>query len=62
MRTNVNIDSRLQEFAEKDQIIISNTTMEKIYLKGFDFVRISIDSDNPIKSYKDIDSCYDILY
>ena len=28
--TNVNIASRLQEFAKGDQIIISNTTMEMI--------------------------------
>ena len=62
MGTNVNIDSRLQEFAKKDQIIISNTTMEKIYSKGFDFVRISVDSDNPIKSFKGIDCCYEVLY
>jgi hypothetical protein len=37
---------------KKDQIIISNTTMEKIYSKGFDFVRISVDSNNSIKSLK----------
>jgi adenylate cyclase len=59
--TNVNFDSRLQEFAKKDQIIISNTTMEKIYSKGFDFVRISVDSDYLIKSFKDIGCCFEIL-
>ena len=62
MGTNVNIASRLQEFAKKDQIIISNATMKKIYSKGFDFMRISVDSDNPIKSFEDIDCCYEILY
>jgi adenylate cyclase len=62
MGTNVNIASRLQEFAKRDQIIISNTTMEKISLKGFDFLRISVDSNNPIKSFEDIDCCYEILY
>ena len=62
MGTNVNIASRLQEFAKRDQIIISNTTMEKICSKGFDFMRISVDSDNPIKSFEDIACCYEILY
>jgi hypothetical protein len=62
MRTNGNISSRLKEFAKKYQIIISNTTMEKIFSKGFDFVRVSVDSDNSIKLLKDIDCCYEILY
>ena len=62
MGTNVNIASRLQEFAKRDQIIISNTTLEKICSKGFDFRRISVDSNNPIKSFEDIDCCYEILY
>ena len=62
MGTNVNIASRLQEFAKRDQIIISNTTMEKIYSRGLDIMRISVDSNNPIKSFKDIDCCYEILY
>jgi class 3 adenylate cyclase len=60
--TNVNIASRLQEYAKGDQIIISNTTMEKVYSKGFDFRRISVDSNNPIKSFEDIDCCYEILF
>ena len=62
MGTNVNIASKLQDFAKKDEIIISNTTMEKIYSKGFDFMRISVDSNNPIKSFEDMDCCYEILY
>ena len=62
MGTNVNIASRLQEFAKGDQIIISNTTMEMISSKGFDLRRISVDSNNPIKSFEDIDCCYEILF
>jgi len=61
MGTNVNIASRLQEFAKKDQIIISNTTMERICLKDFELKRISIDSNNPLKSFEDINCCYEIL-
>ena len=61
MGTNVNIASRLQEFAKGDQIIISNTTMEMICSKDFEFRRISVDSNNPIKSFEDIDCCYEIL-
>ena len=61
MGTNVNIASRLQEFAKGDQIIISNTTMEKICLKGYNLRRISVNSDNLIKSFEDIDCCYEIL-
>ena len=62
MGTNVNIASRLQEFAKGDQIIISNTTMEMISSKGFDLRRISVDSNNPIKYFEDIDCCYEILF
>ena len=62
MGTNVNIANRLQEFAKGDQIIISNATMEKISSKGFDLRRISVDSNNPIKSFEDIDCCYEILF
>lgn len=62
MGTNVNIASRLQEFAKSGQIIISITTMEKICSKGFDFRRISVDSNNPIKSFEDINCCYEILF
>lgn len=61
MGTNVNIASRLQEFAKGDQIIISNATMEKICLKGYNLRRISVNSNNPIKSFEDIDCCYEIL-
>lgn len=62
MGTNVNIASRLQEFAKGDQIIISNTTMEKIFLKGYNLRRISVNSNNPIKSFEDIDCCYEVLF
>jgi len=62
MGTNVNIANRLQEFAKDDQIIISNTTMEKICSKGFDLRRISVDPNNPIKSFEDIYCCYEILF
>jgi class 3 adenylate cyclase len=51
MGTNVNIASRLEEFAKGDQIIISNTTMEKICLKGYNLRRFSVNSNNPIKSF-----------
>ena len=61
MGTNVNIASRLQEFAKGDQIIISNATMEKICLKSYNLRRISVNSDNLIKSFEDIDCCYEIL-
>ncbi|MDF0680438.1 MAG: adenylate/guanylate cyclase domain-containing protein [Candidatus Nitrosocosmicus sp.] len=61
MGTNVNIANRLQEFAMGDQIIIPNTTMEKICLKGYNLRRISVNSNNPIKSFEDIDCCYEIL-
>ena len=60
MGTNVNIASRLQEFAKGVQIIISNTTNEKISSKGFDLRRISVDLNNPIRSFEDIDCCYEI--
>ena len=49
MGTNVNLASRLQEFAKGGQIIIPNTTMEKICLKGYNLRRISVNSNNPIK-------------
>jgi len=62
MGTNVNIANRLLEFAKGDRIIISNATMEKISSKGFDFRRISVDSNNPIKSFEDIDCSYEILF
>jgi adenylate cyclase len=62
MGTNVNIANRLQEFAKGDQIIISNSTKEKVCSKGFDLRRISVDLNNPIKSFEDIDCCYQILF
>jgi class 3 adenylate cyclase len=60
--TNVNITSRLQKFAKGNQRIISNTTMKKICLKGFDLSRISVDSNNPIKSFEDIDCACEISF
>ncbi len=60
--TNVNMAGRLQEFAKGDQIIISNTTMEKICSKGFDLRRIPVDLNNPIETFEDIDCCYEILF
>lgn len=60
--TNVNIANRLQEFVKDHQIIISNTTMEKICSKGFDLRRISVDSNNSLKSFEDTYCCYEILF
>ena len=62
MGTNANIASRLPALAKTDQIIISNTIMERIYSKDFEFRRISVDLNNPIKSFEDIDCCYEILF
>jgi len=61
MGTNVNFASRLQEFAKGGQIIISNTTRDKICLKGYDLRRISVDLKNPTKLFENIDCCYEIL-
>ncbi|MGI0001368.1 MAG: hypothetical protein ACRD6Q_09070 [Nitrososphaeraceae archaeon] len=43
MGTNINIASRLQEFAIRDHIIISNKTTEKICSKGFDLGEFLLD-------------------
>ncbi|HKU82994.1 MAG TPA: adenylate/guanylate cyclase domain-containing protein [Candidatus Nitrosocosmicus sp.] len=61
MGPNLNLASRLQEFANGGQIIISNSTRDKICWKGNDLRRISVDLKNPIKSFEDIDCCYEIL-
>ena len=58
---NVNIASRLQEFAKKDQIVISCSTEGKIRDKHFMLRKIDIDSKNPIKSFEDILCCYEII-
>ncbi|HKR72604.1 MAG TPA: adenylate/guanylate cyclase domain-containing protein [Candidatus Nitrosocosmicus sp.] len=59
--TNVNIASRLQEFAKIDQIVISCSTERKIRDKHFMLRKILINSNNPIKSFEDIDCCYEII-
>jgi len=59
--TNVNIASRLQEFAKIDQIVISCSTERKIREKHFMLRKININSSNPIKSFEDIDCCYEII-
>ena len=61
MGTNVNFASRLQEFANGGQIIISNATRENICLKGYNFRKISVDLKNPIKSFEDVECCYEIF-
>jgi class 3 adenylate cyclase len=59
--TNVNIASKLQEFAKIDQIVISCSTERKIREKHFMLCKININSSNPIKSFEDIDCCYEII-
>lgn len=59
--TNVNIASRLQEFAKIDQIVISCSTERKIRDKHIMLRKILINSNNPIKSFEDIDCCYEII-
>ena len=59
--TNVNIASRLQEFAKIDQIVISCSTERKIRDKHFMLRKILINSNYPIKSFEDIDCCYEII-
>ena len=59
--TNVNIASRLQEFAKTDQIVISCSTERKIQDKHFMLRKILINSNNPIKSFEDIECCYEII-
>lgn len=59
--TNVNIASRLQEFAKIDQIVISCSTERKIREKHFMLRKIDINSSNPIKSFEDINCCYEII-
>ena len=58
---NVNIANRLQEFAKKDQIVISCATERKIRDKHFMLRKIDIDSKNPLKSFEDILCCYEII-
>lgn len=59
--TNVNFASRLQEFAEIDQIVISSSTERKIRKENLVLRKIIINSSNPIKSFEDIDCCYEII-
>lgn len=59
--TNVNIASRLQEFAKTDQIVISCSTERKIRENHFMLRKININSSNPLKSFEDIDCCYEII-
>jgi hypothetical protein len=59
--TNVNFANRLQEFAEIDQIRISSSTESKIRKEKLVLRKIYINSNNPIKSFEDIDCCYEIM-
>ena len=59
--TNVNFASRLQEFAKLDQIVISSSTERKIRNENVILRKIIIGESNPIKSFEDIECCYEIL-
>ena len=59
--TNVNFASRLQEFAKLDQIVISSSTERKIRNENVMLRKIIIDESNLIKSFEDIDCCYEII-
>ena len=59
--TNVNFASRLQEFAKLDQIVISSSTERKIRNEKVILRKIIIGESNPIKSFEDIECCYEIL-
>lgn len=59
--TNVNLASRLQEFAETDQIVISSSTRRKIRNEKIMIRKIIINSNNTIKSFEDTDCCYEII-
>ena len=59
--TNVNFASRLQEFAKVDQILIATSTKRKIRKENLVLRKIVINSNNPIKSFEDIDCCYEII-
>ena len=59
--THVNLASRLEGRAEKDEIIISPFTMAKVRGK-FHIKAINISNDdNRIKSFKGIDKYYKVL-
>jgi class 3 adenylate cyclase len=60
MGTSVNLASRLQQYAKSNQIIISDTTKQKLQLKKYDLCEILIDTNCPIKSFEDIRICFEI--
>ena len=59
--TNVNFASRLQEFVKIDQILIATSTERKIRKENLVLRKIVINSNNPRKSFEDIDCCYEII-
>lgn len=59
--TNVNLASRLQEFAQTDQIVISSSTRRKIRNEKIMIRKIILNSNNTIKSFEDTDCCYEII-
>ena len=59
--TNVNFANRLQELAKIDQILISSSTERKIRKQKLVFRKININPNDPIKSFEDIDCCYEII-
>ena len=60
--THVNLASRLEGRAEKDEIIISPFTMAKVRGKfHVEAIDISNDDDARIKSFKGIDKYYKVL-
>lgn len=61
MGTSVNLASRLQQYAKVNQIIISESTRQKLQLANYNFREVIIDNNYPIKSFEEIKTCFEII-